>query len=179
MNPRWFVAAPIAAVALFFWSFVSHMVIGLEEKFVRPLPGGEAITAALKENVKAPGLYFYPGEQDMEKLTELTKTTPTGIITFTPPGTPFNFGANLGRQFGLYLICTLLAAWMYSKALPGLHSLPERILFVALIGVIAAILITGGYANWYGMPWGLMAIGIVDQGAGWAIAGFIFAKMIR
>lgn len=152
------------------------MVIGFEEKFIQPLPAEAA--AALKTHVKATGMYFYPNEQDPAKLAEVTATNPYGLVTFST-GSPFSFGAALGTQFVLYLVCALIAAWLYAKAMPNLRGTVDRIVFVALFGVFAVILVTGGYANWYRFPWGLVAVDVLDQGIGWALAGFVFTKLIR
>lgn len=176
MNPRWFPGGIAAAFVLFFWSFFSHMVLGLEERFIQGLP--QEAGAALQGSLQQSGLYFFPNEKDMEKMAELTKTQPVGIISYSV-GTPFSFVKSLGLQLGIYLVCGLIAAWLYGKALPSLRSMPEQIAFVALLGVFSAALITGGYANWYRFPWGLAAVGVLDQGVGWGLAGFVFTKLIR
>jgi hypothetical protein len=175
--PRWILAALGGAVVLFLWSFVSHMVIKIEESALRGLPNDAAITALLREHVKEGGAYFYPNEPDMEKSMALMATSPSGLVTYIPPG-EFNFGATLGRQFGMYLVCSLIAAWLFQKALPGLNGLGDKLLFAALPGLFAIVLVTGGYANWYGMPWGLVTAGLVDQGVAWTLTGLLFAKVI-
>lgn len=175
--PRWILAALGGAVVLFLWSFVSHMVIKIEESALRGLPNDAAIAAMLREHVKEGGAYFYPNEPDADKALVLMATSPSGLVTYIPPG-GFNFGATLGRQFGMYLICSLLAAWLFQKALPGLNGLGEKLLFTAMLGLFAIVLVTGGYANWYGMPWGLVAAGLADQGVGWSLTGLLFAKVI-
>jgi hypothetical protein len=176
MNPRWIQAGLVAAVVLFSWSFVSHMALGLEEKFITGLP--DAAAASLKASIPQSGMYFFPNEKDPEKMAALTQTNPYGIVAIAV-GKPFSFPASLGRQFGIYLVCGLIAAWLYAKALPSLRSVVEQVAFVALIGVLSALLITGGYANWYNFPWGLVAVGMLDQGIGWGLVGLVFSKMIR
>jgi hypothetical protein len=176
MNPRWIPASLVAAVVLFVWSFVSHMAIGFEEKFITGLPDEAAV--ALKSTVKQSGLYFFPNEKDMEKMAALTATQPYGLVSIAV-NKPFVFPINLARQLGLYLVSALIAGWLFAKALPGLRSLTEKVVFMALMGAMASILIVGGYANWYNFPWGLVAVGVVDQGIGWGLAGWVFAKMIR
>lgn len=176
MNPRWMLGGLAAAVAMFFWSFVSHMVLGLEERYITGLP--DAVAASLKSSIPQSGMYFFPYERDMEKMAALTATQPYGIVAIAV-GKPFVFPVNLAQQFALYLVCSLIAAWLYLKALPNLRTTLDKIVFVALIGVLSVILITGGYANWYNFPWGLVAVGILDQGIGWGLAGFVFTKLIR
>jgi hypothetical protein len=176
MNPRWVVGGVAAAFVLFFWSFVSHMVLALEEKYIRGLP--EPAAAALEANLKEPGMYYFPNVQDPAKMAEITATKPFGIMSYSV-GVPFSFPVSLATQLGLYLICTLMAAWLYAKALPNLRTPGERVAFVALLGVLAAVLIIGGYANWYRFPWPLVAIGVLDQGVGWALAGLVFQRLIR
>ncbi len=61
------VAGGVAAgIVLFFWGFVAHMLLPLGEMGLQSIPTDENLAAAIKTDIREPGLYFLPG-RDMSK----------------------------------------------------------------------------------------------------------------
>jgi hypothetical protein len=55
----------------------------------------------------------------------------------------------------------------------------QRVLFVALLGLIAWLSINVSYWNWYGFPTAFVLGEGIDQVVGWLLAGLAMAKIIR
>ena len=51
MTKRIVVAGVVAGLVLFFWSFISHMVLPLGEVGISSLPADETVSAALRNNI--------------------------------------------------------------------------------------------------------------------------------
>lgn len=178
MLNKWFNAGIIAGIVLFFWGTITHMGFNIEN-YIKPIPNEKAVFGALQANIKEPGLYFYPNEMDSAKREARVKTAPRGILTYIPAGTPFSKGQSLGVQFAIDLSCALLAAFLYSMAAPALKNLTQRLLFISLLGVFAAIAFLPAYWNWYGFPREAIAIGLIESGVGGLLMGLVFAKLIK
>src|SRR5262245_40826142 len=97
MNRRAILAGVLAGLTVFFWSFLSHMALPLGEIGVRQLPNQSAVMAALSENVKTAGFYYYPFDKDMAQHDALLKTNPHGVLVYTPPG-EVSFGKLLATE---------------------------------------------------------------------------------
>ncbi len=64
-------------------------------------------------------------------------------------------------------------------AAPALKNLTQRLLFISLLGVFAAIAFLPAYWNWYGFPREAIAIGLIEWGVGGLLMGLVFAKLIK
>ena len=66
-NQRWpkiLIGGVVGGIVIFFWGFVSHMLLPLGEMGMQSIPQEEALAAAMKDDVREPGLYFVPGRDD-------------------------------------------------------------------------------------------------------------------
>ena len=59
-------AALVGGVALFAWESVAHMALPLGEAGLRVLDNEPTVLAALKQNIKEPGFYFFPAGDSMK-----------------------------------------------------------------------------------------------------------------
>ena len=57
----------VGGIVIFFWGFVSHMLLPARRDGDATLPQEEGVAAAMKDEVPEPGLYFVPG-RDMSKI---------------------------------------------------------------------------------------------------------------
>ena len=98
-------------------------------------------------------------------------------MIYRPPGRPSAFGKWLVREFILELIESTLAAFLLSWAC--LASFGKRVVFVAIIGIIAAITTNMSYWNWYGFP-KLYTMGyMTTQFIGFVCAGLAIAFVLK
>jgi hypothetical protein len=174
----------VAGVVIFFWGFVSHMLLPLGEMGLQSIPHEEDLAAAIKKDVREPGLYFVPG-RDMSKsqsteeveahMAKVTKG-PYGFMVIYPDGRDPSLIKHLPIEFGTNVVCALLAAILVSQLRPGFF---VRVGCVALIGILASIITLVPYWNWYGFPTDFTLAQIGGNTVGWLLAGIVLALIVR
>lgn len=178
MLNKWPIAGLIAGILIFFWGGLTHMAFNIES-YIKTVPNEETLFAFMQANLKEPGVYFYPNEMDPAKLEARVKTAPRGIFTYTPAGVPFSMGQSLGVQATTDIIGALIAAFLFSMALPALASLSQKLTFTTLLGIFTVVAIQVPYWNWYGFNAMSICTGFIEQGVAGLIAGLVFAKLIK
>src|ERR1041385_3788574 len=120
---RILIAAILGGIVMFAWGAISHMVLNIEGTAVKPMPNETAVTAALKENISAPGMYIVPGF-DMTKPPTAEEQAawaakyhegPTAMLVYQPTGadvfTPHQFGLQLGADMGAALLGAIILSF--------------------------------------------------------------------
>jgi hypothetical protein len=190
MTPRIILSSVLAGIVMFLWGAVSHMFLGLGDAGLQPLPNEDQALASLRQAVKEPGLYFFPGEPDFASLakdqheaarqawTEKFRTGPYGLMVYHPNGTePMSPG-----QLGIQVVTDIFVAFILAcllQATPGLRSVGGRTLFVAVIGGLTGLAILVPYWNWYGFPAKFTAANIIDQIIAFSLGGLVLAKLLK
>lgn len=173
-----------AGIVLFFWGFVAHMLLPLGELGLQSLPTDENLAAAIKQDVREPGLYFLPGwdksksqsAKDMEShMAEIAKG-PYGFMVLYPNGRDASLAKCLPIEFGTNVVCALLAAILVSQLRPGLV---VRTACVTVVGLLASLMTLVPYWNWYGYPTDFTVAQIVENTVGWLLAGLVLASIVR
>jgi hypothetical protein len=174
----------VGGIVIFFWGFVSHMLLPIGEMGMQSLPREEALNAAIKADVVEPGLYFVPGrdmskaqsKEEMQAHMEKVTKGPYGFMVIHPNGRDVSLGKRLPIEFGTNVVCALLAAILVSQLRPGFI---VRVACVTLVGLLASIMISVPYWNWYGFPTEFTLAQIVEHGVGWFLAGIVLAAIVR
>jgi hypothetical protein len=174
----------VAGILLFFWGFVSHMLLSIGEMGLQAIPHEEGMAAAMKQAVPEPGLYFLPGydrskpqtEEDMRAHMEKVTKGPYGFMVLYPAGRDVSLGKRLPIEFGTNVVCALLAAIVVSQLRPGFF---VRVGCVTLIGILASIMILVPYWNWYGFPADFTLGQLVEHAVGWFLAGIALAAIVK
>ena len=60
MAKRIILGGILGGVVLFLWQSVSHLVLPLGEVGIKRIGNEDAVVAALRENIRQPGFYFFP-----------------------------------------------------------------------------------------------------------------------
>jgi len=184
-------AAVLGGLGMFMWEGISREVLPLGQAGVSPLNNEAAIVATLKENVKQPGFYIFPGGEmlnsglsgdqkkaAMQRATDLWRAGPSGIMVVHPEGLDIESPRTLITQCVLDILVTLIAAFLLSKASAG-ASYGARVLFVALIGLVPTLSAELPYWNWYGFPTNyILAAGLMHL-IGFGLAGLVVAKFVK
>ncbi len=189
MNKRILLAGILGGVALFFWEFAAHMGLPLGEAGMSALPNEAAVTASFKE-VKADGLYFFPGggyrsdmtsaekQQAMEKAQAMMASgSPGGLLLLHPGGMKGMTGGQLGTQFAADVVSMLLAAFVVAQL--GAVSFGARLLVTILLAALPALRSHIPLWNWYGFPGAYTSAQITIDVVGFAIGGAIVAKLTQ
>ncbi len=174
----------VAGIVLFFWGFVAHMLLPLGEMGLQSIPNEDALTAAMKKDVREPGLYFVPGrdmsksqsQEEMEAHAAKTAKGPYGFMVIYPGGRDVSLSKRLPIEFGTNVVCAILAAILVSQLRPGFI---VRVACVTLVGILASVMTLVPYWNWYGFPTDFTLAQIVEHTAGWFLAGLVLAAIVR
>jgi hypothetical protein len=174
----------VAGFVIFFWGFVSHMLLPLGEMGLQTIPNEDTLTAAMKKAVSEPGLYFVPGrdmsktqsQADMEAHMAKIANGPYGFMVIYPNGRDVSLGKRLPIELGTNVACALLAAIIVWNLRPGFIG---RVACVTLLGILASIMTLVPYWNWYGFPTDFTLAGIAENTVGWFLAGLVLAAMVR
>jgi hypothetical protein len=190
MIKRIIVGGLVGAVIVFIVSSIWHVATGLGEVGVKSLPGNGAIEAAMRNSISEPGFYFFPGMADQKGLSKEQKADaqakymtqyaqgPTGILVYSPGGTPLEFGKLLTNQFIFNVIAGLLIAWILAIVARG-TTFRERALIVLIISVATGVIYALPQWNWYDFPMDYTIASMASWVISWGIAGLAMAAIIR
>lgn len=166
----------LSAVALFFASFLSWMILQLHRKDWVKLPNEDEVMKALAAQNAAAGSYMFPacsGPEEMksEAFQQKWKTGPRGVLTMYGE---VNMGRNLGLTFLYFLAVSTCLGYLATLGLPkGAEFLPVFRL-VATAGLLTFLAAMVQHAIWFHNR----IVGHVIESIAYAvIVGLIFAAM--
>jgi hypothetical protein len=174
----------VGGVVLFFWGFVSHMLLPLGEMGMQFIPQEESMAAAMKGAVSEPGLYFLPGydrskpqtKDDMQAHMDRVSKGPYGFMVIYPAGRDVSLAKRLPIEMGTNVVCAILAAILVTQLRPGFM---VRVACLTLVGILASVMMLVPYWNWYGFPPDFTLGQIVEHAVGWFLAGIAIAAIVR
>ena len=174
---------------MFIWTFVAHMFLPLGETGVHEIPNDQGVVSAMQTSIgDASGFYIFPGmglgpnpsgaqkREAMKHRNDQLASSPSGIIVYHRPGTLFDFGRTLTVEFCTELAEAILAISLLVEA--SIVTFGHRVLFVTMIGIVAAIATNVPYWNWYGFPGNYTAAYMVIQIAGFFFVGIVAALIL-
>ena len=188
MGKRIALAALLAGTVLFAWEFVAHMFLPLGEAGIQALPNEQAVMTAIKDNVRQSGFYFFPSPVETSGMTseqkqkafqqaeEKARIGPLGIMIVRPDGGPMMMPSQLVTQFVVDVLVMLLLAILLAQ-MPA-ASFGKRMMQVAIIGLIPALVVDVPYWNWFSFPAAYTLAQIVMHVVGFVVGGLVLARMI-
>jgi hypothetical protein len=190
MTKRILLGGVVGGVVMFIWGAVSHMVLPLGEVGIKQIPNEAAAIAAMRDNIKEAGFYFFPGEEHTPGMTEEQQQAamkrwedkfrqgPTGILIYQPGGQEPLSPGQLLTELTSNIAAALVAAFLLWQA-SGLGGFGGRVLFVTLLGLVSSLAIDVSYWNWYGFPTSFTLATMADQVIGFLLVGLVLAKMVK
>ncbi|MBK8466236.1 MAG: hypothetical protein IPL32_10435 [Chloracidobacterium sp.] len=180
---RLIVAAVLAGIVMFIWGALSHMVFGIADAGVRPMPNEAAMTTAMKANLSEPGFYVMPGF-DRKTATEAEqaawdakyKEGPTAVVIYNPTGDEaFSF-----KRFAVELSSNIAAALVVGMILSlAVVGFSRGVTIATLVGLSGWLSINVSYWNWYRFPTNFVTAELIDQIVGWLLAGFVLGFILK
>lgn len=156
----------VAAVLVFFVSFMLHMVLTFHRRDYRQLPREDETREVLRRSPLAPGLYTFPycgtsKEMASPEAQKKFAEGPVGMLTVMPSGAPA-MGKFLGLWFVFCLLVGVFVAYLASRFLPtGTHYLTV-FRFAGTTAFMAYGLPHFADSIWKGQPWGNTVRAMVD-----------------
>jgi hypothetical protein len=189
MAKRIILAGVLGGIALFLWEAVAHMALPLGMAGVKAIANEDAVKAALKQNIREPGFYFFPAggmapgltaEQQRAaeaKAEEQWRTETSGIMVVHPSGRNTSFGRMLTLQALGDIILALIAACLVAQALwlPYLG----RVAFVGGLGLFPFLASEFPLWNWYGFPTDYTFAQLTVHVVGFLVAGLVIAAVVK
>jgi hypothetical protein len=166
-------AGLLAGVVLFAWESVAHLVLPLGQAGLRTIDNEPTVVAALRDNVKQSGLYYFPAAA----ATGTAQAGPTGILAFQPMASMTMMPSQLLTQLGADMVAMILAGLLLVQA-GAFRGFGRRILFFTVMGILPALRTDLSYWNWYGFPAVYTAAQFTVNIVGFCVAGMVLAKMI-
>jgi hypothetical protein len=174
----------VAGVVIFFWGFVSHMLLPLGEMGLKTIAHEDDLNAAIKKDVRESGLYFIPGrdmsqspsQEVMEAHMAKIAQGPYAFMVVYPNGRDASLAKRLPVEFGTNVGSAFLAAIIVSQLRPGFL---VRVACVTIVGILASVITLVPYWNWYGFPTDFTLAQIAENTVGWFLAGLALAAMVR
>ncbi|HZD31187.1 MAG TPA: hypothetical protein VE779_05955 [Candidatus Angelobacter sp.] len=155
----------LAAVIVFFGSFVMHMLLTYHRSDYKQLPGEEKVMAAIREAGVSRGLYMFPHTTHAEMKSEVTKAKfekgPVGTLNVRQSG-PVVMGKFLGQWFGFCLIVSFFTAYIAAHTLAPAANYLEVFRVVGAVAFMAYGLSQLANGIWKGEPWGMVIKETVD-----------------
>ena len=113
----------VAAVLVFFASFLLHMVLPFHRSDYRPVPSEDAVMDAMRAFGIAPGDYMLPCPRPPQhhrapEFVAKVKKGPVMMMTVMRPG-DMAMGGRLAAWFVFCIVVGILSAYVTSRALPA------------------------------------------------------------
>jgi hypothetical protein len=176
--------AVLAGIVVFFWGAISHMALPIGTMGIKTIPSEDGVLSALRDAVKEPGFYIFPGhdmsrtlsDNEQKAWEEKLKQGPSGIVIVAPTGGEPMSPRQLFTELATDILGALLAAILVSQVHGGFL---KRVGFVTLLGIFGFVSISVPYWNWYKFPTAFTLAEAIDQVVGWFLAGLVLAAILR
>ena len=190
MTKRILLAGLLGGIAMFVWTSLAHTVLPLGEAGVQEIPNEQAVLSALRSSLgDASGLYFFPGmglgpdatmqqkQAAAPQYAQKVAASPSGILVYHPPGAEALTPRRLVTEFLTEVVESLLVVILLAQT--RLAGFGARLGFVALAGVMGAVVTNISYWNWYGFPVTYTASYMTIEIVGFACIGLVAAAVMR
>jgi hypothetical protein len=179
---RLLIAALLGGIVLFFWGFVSHMILPVGEMGHGQAVNEDVVMAALRDGLPAQeGVYHVPGlapdkYEDAAAVAAYSAkaaANPNAVIFYQPVGRDgMAMGPQMGKEFATNFVSALLAAWILALAPFGFG---KRLAIATALGLFAWLVISVPYWNWYRFGDAFTLGSLIGTVTGWFLAGLPMA----
>src|SRR5215813_8956477 len=186
---RKLLAGILGGIAFFAWSFIAHVFTGLGETGVQEIPNEQAVTAAMKANIPADGLYLFPGYglpataghsekmAAMKAMADKHYAGAGGVLIYHPAQSVELKPSQLLTELGTNILQVLLAVFLLGQT--SAASFGARWRFITIAGLLAAISTNVSYWNWFGFPGNYTLAYISIIFIGFVCAGLVAAAIVK
>lgn len=190
MLKRVFFGALIGGIVVFIAGLLLHTVSGLAQVGVKAVPQEGAVLSALRAEIHDPGFYVFPApsmtpgrsgaQKNADNAEYMAKYQqgPSGILVYTPGGTPLSIGKLLGGEFVIDLVSAFFLSCILAMGAGGVRSYWKRVFAVTIAALFAALFLGLEYWNWYNFPLNYTCAYIVVVVIEWFIAGLAMAAVV-
>lgn len=181
---RRLLAAFLGGLVLFFWGFVANMLLPIGEMGHRYPASEDAVITALQANMGEEGVYIVPGLKPeqysdtaaSEAYAAKSAANPYAFVIYQPTG---ENGLDMVDELAIQLGTTVLGAWVLAWVLSlAPWSFGKRVAVSTGLGLFAWLAVSVPWWNWYRFPTEFILGSLVQQLAGWFLAGIAIAWVL-
>jgi hypothetical protein len=157
------------------WSNISWELIGWHEKSLLTFQKDEEVAAVISSHTVEDGTYLMPFGMSKEAQARM-RTGPIVLAAVRRSGI-----GSVGRLFGVQIAILFAAAFLLSWLVlqtSGL-SYPRRVMFLAVVGLAASVIVDLPNWNWWGFSGAFTAVDVADNVLTCLFAGLVIAKVAK
>ncbi len=168
----------LSAAAVWIVSAIAWMALPHHKRDFIELPDEDGLMDFLRKSGLKPGNYVFPdfrGREAMkkEKVCKALEEGPVGHLSLWP--TPLTMGDKMFGTFVVYLVVSVLIAYLTRVALPGAAGFSRVFQVAGTAGILAYCFSSIPNAIWFGSYKRTIVATVVDGIAYGCITGAIFA----
>jgi hypothetical protein len=166
-------AASVAGGAvLFFWGFLTHVVIDWYAPAWRGFSDEAAMIEAIEAHAPAGGLYYLPFRPDPNRLPGTE-----AMVVVRAAGERPAMAMQMATGFAINVVSVGLVLLLLA---PGAGaSFGRRIGHFALAGLVIGFVGHAYYWNWFGFPGVYFGLSVADAMIAWTLAGLVAVPLAR
>ncbi len=169
----------VCGVVLFFCSFLAWTILPHHKPDIKWLPDEPALLALIKAQNLTPGQYMFPrcehADAKNPEAMARYKAGPWGLLRVWP--STVNMPRNLFATLTMFLIVSLVIAYLASLALPTGAGFLRVFQFTATAGVLAYGAGGGLGEIWFTKPLRAKIMDFIDGAAYGLVTGVVFALL--
>lgn len=174
------IGVALATVAVYMWGFLYWGLTSFPYSPLKATNDNEATQQVLLDHFPNTGTYLVPGvHNETDVLNRLFEAGPIVFVNIVREGHPMEDPAMMGQGFLLTIAITFLISLLMKKALPSLPAYKDRVLFAAMFGIAAVVMVDFGDAVWWSFDWGWQMSKALYGVVACLIAGLVLGKLIK
>jgi len=175
------IAALLAAIVIFIWQFLAHMVLPIGEMGFRLPANEDAVLQAVPTALPTPGIYYLPSidpakmsdEAVMKAWTEKASKSPyVFAVVNTPPENPARMAPQLVKQFITVFLAALLASFVLAATT---WTFGARVIGAVAFGIFGWLANIVPLWTWYRFPSDFIVGNFLEEAIGWLLGGIAIA----
>lgn len=179
------IAVLVATIILFVWQSLSWMALGLHDDMSKYNPQDKEVMTMISSKITEDGVYMMPGYDPSKKYTmqehEAMMKENIGkpyALLFYHKAFPGMDPMMMVRGFLLNMIAVLMAVFLVNVAARSGAGFGAKYMVVMALPVFCIFQAPLLNWNWWQFPWQFIKGEIMDQVAGWALAGLFLARYL-
>lgn len=177
------IAAFVAAIVLFAWNFVAHVMLPIGAMGVSALPQDALAVESMRTTIPESGLYIYPyvdpadsTAEKEEAMNAQAKAGPVIFMAYDHDGREIMPLSSLLISFATNLVSAFLAALILTQIAGGFGA---RFMTVVILGLFAGVTMAVPQWTWYGFNGDFTVAALLITGGGWFLAGLPLAMIVK
>jgi len=176
----------LGGLVAFIWSSISWEVLGWHEKTMLSFQNPNEVAAVVLTDTVRDGTYILPGEpptvgmspqekkQAEATLMESMQKGPVMVAAVRRGGFG-RFNRALALQVASLMAAAFLMTWLALQTRESSYA--RRVLFCAVIGLTASVMVDLPNWNWWGFSGAYTAVNLADSTITWLLAGLVIARV--